>query len=82
MAPSKPLEAATEGAAVAAQAAAVVEGAAHIPLPPHEDTPLGQAVAAGFLVAVVVEEAPEAATGGQRAVGAMEGSGTAVMEGE
>lgn len=50
---------------VAARVAAVVEGAASIPLPPHEDTPLGQAVAAGFLVAVVVEEAPEAATGGQ-----------------
>lgn len=67
---------------MAVRAAVVVEGAASIPLPPHEDTLLGQAVAAGFLVAVVVEEAPEAATGGQRAVGAMEGSGTAVTEGE
>lgn len=38
-----------------------MEGAAHIPQPPRGQSPPGQVVVAGFLAAVVVEEAPGAA---------------------
>lgn len=64
MAPSTPLKAACAGAAVAALAVVGVEGAVSTPLSPQEEPRPGQAEVAGFLAAVVVEEAPGAAVAG------------------
>lgn len=71
MAPNRPRKAACEGAAVAVLAVVGVEGAASIPLPPQEESLLGQAVVAGCLAAVVAEEVPGVAMVGEPAVVAM-----------
>lgn len=57
---------------VAVLAAVVVEGAVSIPVPPQEESLLGQAVVEGFLAAVVVEEVPGAAVVGELVVVVME----------
>ena len=67
---------------MAVLAVVVVEGAVSIPLPPQEESLLGQVVVAGFLAAVVAEEVPGAAMVGELAVVAMERSGTVVTEEE
>lgn len=82
MAPSSPQKAACGGAAVAALAAVVAEGAVSIPLPPQEESFLVQVVVAGRLAAVVAEEVPGAAMVGEVEVVVMERSGAAVMEEE
>ena len=81
MAPSRPPRAAGEGAVVAVLVVGV-EGAVRVALPPPEESLLGQAVAAGFLAAVVVEEVPGAAMVGEPAVVVTERSGTVVTEEE
>lgn len=67
---------------MAAAAVLGVEGAACMPVPPPEESLLGQAVGAGVLAAVVLEEAPGAAMVGELVAVAMEESSAAVMEEE